>query len=86
MGMGKPLGGGPLRAAGLRAIADTGNDKIGYKVREHSLAKIPAILAVGRRESENRTVSLRWLGSSSQEALARGDAVARLSSEARPPG
>src|SRR5579862_8794717 len=46
-------------AAGLRAVADTGGEKIGYKVREHSLAKVPLILVVGRREAENRTVSLR---------------------------
>ena len=44
-----------LRAAGLRVVTDTGNEKIGYKVREHSLAKIPVILAVGRREAEKRS-------------------------------
>jgi threonyl-tRNA synthetase len=75
-----------LRAAGLRAIADSGNEKIGYKVREHSLAKVPVILAVGRREAESRTVSLRRLGSQAQETLALADAVARLNSEASPPG
>ena len=75
-----------LTAAGLRAVADTGNDKIGYKVREHSLAKVPLILAVGRREAERRGVSLRRLGSSAQEALALDDAVARLKLEAAAPG
>ena len=70
----------------MRAVADTGNEKIGYKVREHSLAKVPVIIAVGRREAEQRSVSLRRLGSSSQEALALADAVARLKAEAAPPG
>ncbi|HTT78109.1 MAG TPA: threonine--tRNA ligase [Stellaceae bacterium] len=75
-----------LRAAGLRAAADAGNEKIGYKVREHSLAKVPVILAVGRREAAQRTVSMRRLGSTAQESLALADAVARLNIEARPPG
>jgi threonyl-tRNA synthetase len=75
-----------LRGSGLRVVTDTGNEKIGYKVREHSLAKIPAILAVGRREAEQRTVSLRRLGSTAQEALALGELIARLKYEAKPPG
>jgi threonyl-tRNA synthetase len=74
-----------LRAAGLRVVTDTGSEKISYKVREHSLAKIPLILAVGRREAEQRTVSLRRLGSNAQEALALAEAVARLIREAAPP-
>jgi threonyl-tRNA synthetase len=74
-----------LRSAGLRVIADTGNQTISYKVREHSLAKIPLTLVVGRREAEQRSISLRRLGSSAQEALALGDAVARLSAEALAP-
>jgi threonyl-tRNA synthetase len=77
---------GDLRAAGLRVVADSGNEKIGYKVREHSLARIPLMLVVGRREAQERTVSLRRLGSSAQEALALGEAVARLKLEAAPPG
>jgi threonyl-tRNA synthetase len=77
---------GELRGAGLRVVADTGNDTINYKVREHSLAKIPVIVAVGRREAEQRSVSLRRLGSNQQEALALGEAVARLNGEAAPPG
>src|SRR6478672_1480680 len=77
---------GEIGAAGIRAVADTGNEKIGYKVREHSVAKVPVIVAVGRREAEQRTVSLRRLGSSSQEALALDEAVARLKAEASPPG
>ena len=75
-----------LAEAGLRAVADTGNEKISYKVREHSLAKVPLILAVGRREAEQRSVSLRRLGSPAQEALALGEAIARLKVEAAPPG
>ena len=51
-----------LRGAGLRAEVDLRNEKINYKVREHSLAKVPVILAVGHREVEERTVSLRRLG------------------------
>jgi threonyl-tRNA synthetase len=73
-------------AAGLRAVADTGSDKIGYKVREHSLAKVPAILVVGRREAENRAVSLRRLGSNEQQALALDDAIATLQVESAAPG
>ena len=63
----------------------TGGDKIGYKVREHSLAKIPLMLVVGRREAENRTVSLRRLGSNEQQALALDDALDRLKVEAAAP-
>ena len=75
-----------MSAAGLRVVSDTGSEKISYKVREHSLEKIPVIVAVGRREAEQRSVSLRRLGSSSQEALALNEAVARLNLEAKPPG
>jgi threonyl-tRNA synthetase len=73
-------------AAGLRVAADTGNEKINYKVREYSLAKVPVILVVGRREAEQRSVALRRLGGSAQESLALGEAVARLKEEAEPPG
>ena len=73
-------------AAGLRVVADTGNEKINYKVREHSLAKVPVILVVGRREGEQRSVALRRLGGSAQEFLALTEAVARLKEEAEPPG
>ena len=73
-------------APGCASSTDTGNEKIGYKVREHSLAKIPVILAVGRREAEQRSVSMRRLGSTAQEALALGELVARLKDEASPPG
>ena len=72
-------------AAGLRARVDLTNEKINYKVREHSLAKIPALLVVGKREAENKTVAVRRLGAKDQEILELGQAVARLSAEARPP-
>jgi threonyl-tRNA synthetase len=72
-------------AAGLRARVDLTNEKINYKVREHSLAKIPALLVVGKREAENKTVAIRRLGSKDQEILELGQAIARLSAEARPP-
>ena len=69
----------------MRAVADTGNDKIGYKVREHSLQKVPVMLVVGRREAEQRAVSLRRLGSNDHQALALDEAIARLKVEAAPP-
>jgi threonyl-tRNA synthetase len=72
-------------AAGLRCVLDTGNEKIGYKVREHSLAKVPLMLVVGRREATNRSVALRRLGGNEQEVLALGEAVARLKGEAAVP-
>jgi threonyl-tRNA synthetase len=74
-----------LRAAGMRVDVDLSNQKINYKVREHSLAHVPLILAVGRRDMENRTVAVRRLGSEKQEVLELGAAVTTLSTEARPP-
>jgi threonyl-tRNA synthetase len=74
-----------LTAAGVRAEADLGNDTINYKVREHSLAKIPALLVVGRREAETRGVALRRLGGREQEILALDEAIARLKAEAAAP-
>jgi threonyl-tRNA synthetase len=72
-------------AAGLRAVLDVGNEKINYKVREHSLAKIPIMLVAGRRETANRSVALRRFGGNEQEILALGEAVARLKTEAMEP-
>jgi threonyl-tRNA synthetase len=72
-------------AAGLRVELDTTNEKINYKVREHSLAKIPVMLVVGKREAEQRTVALRRLGGKEQEILALDDAIARLTAEAATP-
>jgi threonyl-tRNA synthetase len=74
-----------LRAIGLRAEADLRNEKINYKVREHSLAKVPVILAVGKREMEERTVSVRRLGSQDQKVASLADTVAALVKEAMPP-
>ena len=76
---------GVLRAAGLRTEADLRNEKINYKVREHSLAKVPAIFVVGGREAEDRTVAVRRLGGKDQEVLALDEAVARLMREAASP-
>jgi threonyl-tRNA synthetase len=75
-----------LAKAGIRAEADLRNEKIGYKVREHALAKVPLLLAVGRREAEARAVMLRRLGGEAQEPLALDEAVARVVAEARVPG
>ncbi len=72
-------------AAGLRVVVDATNEKIGYKVREHSLAKIPVILVVGRREAVDRSVALRRLGGKEQEVLALSEAIARLKEEAAVP-
>ena len=75
-----------LKAAGLRVVLDTSAEKINYKVRLHSHAKVPAIIAVGKREAEDGSVSIRRLGSKEQQSLALDEAVARLSEEARVPG
>ena len=74
-----------VRAAGLRAEADLANQKINYKVREHSLAKIPVLMVVGKREAETRSVAIRRLGGKEQEILALDEAIARLRSEAAEP-
>ena len=71
--------------AGLRARADLRNEKISYKVREHSLAKVPVILAVGKREAEERTVTVRRLGSQAQTVMSLDAMIAALSDEATPP-
>jgi threonyl-tRNA synthetase len=71
-----------LGRAGLRAEADLRNEKINYKVREHSLAKIPVILAAGKREVAERTVALRRLGSQSQTSLPLATAIEELRAEA----
>jgi threonyl-tRNA synthetase len=76
---------GLLRAAGLRADADLRNEKINYKVREHSLAKVPVILAVGKREMEEKTVSVRRLGSQDQKVATLADTLAALVREATAP-
>ena len=77
---------GALTAARLRVETDIRNEKIGYKVREHSLAKVPVILAVGMRDAEARNVSIRRLGSQDQTVMPLDDALASLMSEAKEPG
>ena len=76
---------GELEGAGLRVETDLRNEKINYKVREHSLAKVPVILVVGKREMDERTVNLRRLGSQEQRSLRLEEAVALLNDEATPP-
>jgi threonyl-tRNA synthetase len=75
-----------LAAAGLRAETDLRNEKINYKVREHSLAKVPILLVVGKKEAADGTVAIRRLGGEKQEVLALGEAVNRLKAEAAVPG
>jgi len=74
-----------LRAKGLRVETDLRNEKINYKVREHSLAKVPVIAVVGRREAEEGKVALRRLGSDRQEILALDAAANMLALQATPP-
>ena len=74
-----------LLAMGLRAEVDLRNEKIGYKVREHSLQKVPVILALGRREAEEKTVTVRRLGSKEQQTLLFEDFLVQLQEEATPP-
>ena len=74
-----------LKAAGLRVEIDTRNEKINYKVREHSLAKVPVILVCGGREAEEGTVNVRRLGSKDQTSMTLTEAIAALSDEAVPP-
>ena len=76
---------GSLKSLGLRVELDIRNEKINYKVREHSLAKVPIILVVGEREAAESTVAMRRLGGKQQEVLALGEALARLVDEARSP-
>jgi threonyl-tRNA synthetase len=73
------------KARGLRVTSDLRNEKINYKVREHSLAKVPAMLVVGKKEAAERTVSIRRLGSQGQTVLPLDEALAKLADEAVPP-
>ena len=74
-----------LQAAGIRAEADVRNEKINYKVREHSLAKVPVIMAVGMKEVEGRSVSVRRLDRQGSESLALDEAIAAVRAESIPP-
>ncbi|MCF8471811.1 MAG: threonine--tRNA ligase [Sphingomonadaceae bacterium] len=74
-----------LKAAGIRVEVDTRNEKINYKVREHSVAKVPHLLVVGMREAEEGKVAIRSLGSDGQRIMSLEEAVAMLKHEATPP-
>ena len=74
-----------LRKAGLRVETDLRNEKVGYKIREHSLAKVPAIAVVGRKEAEEGTVAIRRLGSQQQTVVPVDEAIRLLTAEATPP-
>jgi threonyl-tRNA synthetase len=74
-----------LRRAGLRVESDLRNEKINYKVREHSLTKTPVIAVVGRREAEEGKVALRRFGSDGQQVMALDEAVNALALQAVPP-
>jgi threonyl-tRNA synthetase len=73
------------RKLGLRVDADLKNEKINYKVREHSLMKVPALLVVGKKEAETRSVSIRRLGSEKQTVMPLDEALTTLAAEAMPP-
>lgn len=74
-----------MRAAGLRVDADLRNEKINYKVREHSLGKVPAIIALGAREAQEGTVSIRRIGSKQQTVMTLEEAIDSFVQEALPP-
>ncbi|KTE40723.1 MULTISPECIES: threonine--tRNA ligase [unclassified Sphingopyxis] len=74
-----------LTSAGIRAESDLRNEKINYKVREHSLQKVPYLLVVGKREAEEGTVAIRTLGQDGQRIMPLADAIAMLKGEATPP-
>jgi threonyl-tRNA synthetase len=74
-----------LRGAGIRVETDTRNEKINYKVREHSLAKVPHLLVVGKREAEEGTVAVRTLGAEHQKVMPLAEAIAMLRGEGTPP-
>ncbi len=74
-----------LRSAGIRVEADLRNEKINYKVREHSLQKVPHLLVVGKREAEEGTVAVRTLGAEHQKVMPLAEAIAMLKAEATPP-
>jgi threonyl-tRNA synthetase len=74
-----------LRASGIRVASDLRNEKINYKVREHSLARVPHLLVVGRREADDGTVAVRTLGNEGQRMMSLDDAIAMLKADATPP-
>ena len=74
-----------LKAAGIRVESDLRNEKINYKVREHSLAKVPHLLVVGKREAEEGTVAVRTLGEKEQQVMPLDEAITMLKDAATPP-
>ena len=74
-----------LKAAGIYAKTDLRNEKINYKIREHSVAKIPVIAVVGAKEKENGTVTVRRIGSDKQEVMKLDDFISALTEEAKMP-
>ena len=74
-----------LRKVGVRAEADVRNEKINYKVREHSVQKVPLMFVVGKREAEEGSVSVRRLGTEGQKVVPSMDAIVELMAEATPP-
>lgn len=74
-----------LKAAGIRVETDLRNEKINYKIREHSLTKVPVIMVIGKREAEEGKVTLRRLGVKEQKTLDAGEAIAMLHGEVQPP-
>jgi len=74
-----------LEAAGIRVESDLRNEKINYKVREHSLAKVPHLLVVGKREAEEGKIAIRTLGQEGQRIMTLDEAIAMLRDEATPP-
>ena len=74
-----------LEATGIRVESDLRNEKINYKVREHSLAKVPHLLVVGKREAEEGTVAVRTLGEKEQRVMNLDEAIAMLKDGATPP-
>ena len=74
-----------LKVAGIKAESDLRNEKISYKVREHSLAKVPIILAIGNREVDERTITVRKLGEKQTETLEFDQVILELKKECVPP-
>jgi len=74
-----------LVQAGLRVESDLRNEKINYKIREHSIAKVPVILVVGKREAEEGSVNMRRLGGNEPKTMPLAEAIRQLTDEAIPP-
>jgi len=74
-----------LKSAGLRVTLDTRNEKIDYKIREHSATKVPLFMAVGKREAAEDKVSMRWLGCATQDVMTLSQAIELLSVQSKAP-